>query len=436
MILRRVIPILFLILIISGCTITSNVVREPESNIEVFFCPQDMCQDKLLGLIERAEDVKCAFYDLNLERVSTLLKDKNADVIVEDSTEIPGFITYPSKDLMHNKFCIFDGSVVFTGSMNPTENDNYYNNNNILIIKSKALSENYLSEFDELRKGTNGEGGTVRNPKIIIGSTLVENYFCPEDNCKLRVINALKSANKSIRFMVFTFADKDIANLLYNKNYLGLDVKGVIEKRQSGQSSQYETLRGFTILDDNPHTMHHKVFIVDNAIVITGSYNPTARGNEGNDENLLIIHDENIARKYLEEFEEVYDQEQKMPDESDNLMLSVVNNNPLGKDEGNEFLELENIGPEDQDLDYYSVSDNKSTMRLSGVLKSGKNIRITPKFALKNKEGILLLRHNDRIIDYVIWGPSWNLIPREGEILVRTKRSIEQDSWSILKGEV
>ena len=48
--------------------------------------------------------------------------------------------------------------------------------------------------------------------------------------------------------------------------------------------------------------MHHKVFIIDNKIVVTGSYNPTKNGNEHNDENMLIMHDAMLAEKYVAEF--------------------------------------------------------------------------------------------------------------------------------------
>ena len=48
--------------------------------------------------------------------------------------------------------------------------------------------------------------------------------------------------------------------------------------------------------------MHHKVFIIDNETVITGSYNPTKHANEKNDENILVIHGREIAGEYVQEF--------------------------------------------------------------------------------------------------------------------------------------
>ena len=52
--------------------------------------------------------------------------------------------------------------------------------------------------------------------------------------------------------------------------------------------------------------MHHKVMVIDNQIVVMGSYNFSASAEDTNDENLLVIYDANIAGKYLEEFQRVY----------------------------------------------------------------------------------------------------------------------------------
>ena len=43
---------------------------------------------------------------------------------------------------------------------------------------------------------------------------------------------------------------------------------------------------------------HNKVMILDGQTVITGSFNFTKSAEEGNAENLLIIHSQDLARKY------------------------------------------------------------------------------------------------------------------------------------------
>ncbi|MBT4110758.1 DUF1669 domain-containing protein, partial [Candidatus Woesearchaeota archaeon] len=52
--------------------------------------------------------------------------------------------------------------------------------------------------------------------------------------------------------------------------------------------------------------MHHKVFVIDEETVVTGSFNPTGGGDTRNDENVLIITDKDIAKEFEEEFEKVY----------------------------------------------------------------------------------------------------------------------------------
>jgi phosphatidylserine/phosphatidylglycerophosphate/cardiolipin synthase-like enzyme len=52
--------------------------------------------------------------------------------------------------------------------------------------------------------------------------------------------------------------------------------------------------------------MHHKVMIIDDQIVIMGSYNFTASAENVNDENLIVIYNPDIAAQYLREFQRVY----------------------------------------------------------------------------------------------------------------------------------
>ena len=73
----------------------------------------------------------------------------------------------------------------------------------------------------------------------------------------------------------------------------------------SVRDSQYEKLKEIAQWDNGKGKMHHKVFIIDEKVVITGSMNPSKSGNENNDENVIIIEDEKIAKKYVDEFENI-----------------------------------------------------------------------------------------------------------------------------------
>ena len=79
-------------------------------------------------------------------------------------------------------------------------------------------------------------------------------------------------------------------------------------------SSEYDPLRlaGLDVwLDANPKNMHDKIILIDGMIVITGSYNFTASAEKKNDENILIIHNADIAALYLQDFQRIYTRAKK-----------------------------------------------------------------------------------------------------------------------------
>ena len=209
---------------------------------------------------------------------------------------------------MHNKFCVIDTNIVITGSFNPTDNDNNYNNNNVVVIYSNTLASNYEDEFNELSNGKFGKGSKVKYPVIYINDIKIENYFCPEDDCASHIVDLIKNAESSIYFMSFSFTNEEIADALVMKD--SVDVRGIFDSSQSsGKYSQFKRLQEFGInvkKDSNKYKMHHKVFIIDNETVVTGSFNPTLSADAKNDENLLIIHDKKIANKFLREFNSLW----------------------------------------------------------------------------------------------------------------------------------
>jgi phosphatidylserine/phosphatidylglycerophosphate/cardiolipin synthase-like enzyme len=91
----------------------------------------------------------------------------------------------------------------------------------------------------------------------------------------------------------------------------GVEVKGVVDSYQesSGVGGEYQRFKdaGLEVyLDRYPEKLHHKVMIIDDQIVMTGSYNLTRSADQANDENVLIIHDPEVAGIFLAEFEWIF----------------------------------------------------------------------------------------------------------------------------------
>ena len=54
------------------------------------------------------------------------------------------------RGLMHNKFAVIDGAILWNGSYNATRNDGWKNNNNALAVRSPELADIYNDEFMEM----------------------------------------------------------------------------------------------------------------------------------------------------------------------------------------------------------------------------------------------------------------------------------------------
>ncbi len=219
---------------------------------------------------------------------------------------------------MHNKFVILDHRIVWVGSWNLTENDTYRNNNNLIRFDLPQLAENYTAEFEEMFLDSQfGPRSPENVPYPVLqlsDGSRIETYFAPEGNVRGAIMSRLRQAKEEILFLAFSFTDDDIARVLLEKAREGVRVRGVFESRQESAYSEYEVLRkaGLDVrLDGNPRTMHHKVFVMDGQVTITGSYNFSRNAAEENDENILIIENAGLAQTYREEFERVYQAAQK-----------------------------------------------------------------------------------------------------------------------------
>ena len=223
-----------------------------------------------------------------------------------------------SSGLMHDKIIIIDGKILYMGSWNMSYNDTFRNNNNLLRITNTTLIANYQAKFNELfvdkRFGTHAEVG-AQTPQMTINGVQVENYFSPVDHVTDKLVSYVQGAQKSIRFMIFTYTSSGLANAMIARYQAGVDIQGVIEDRGASNGALVPLFCAKlpVKVDGNKYTMHHKVIVSDESIVITGSFNFTKSADEENDDNVIIIHNPDLARLYLQEFDRIWSQG-KSPD--------------------------------------------------------------------------------------------------------------------------
>lgn len=211
--------------------------------------------------------------------------------------------------LMHHKFWIFDNRTLWTGSTNMTENGIYRNNNNVVVVESPELAAIFGREFEEMWAGEFGpkSPSTVDSQSILVGDMPVQALFAPEDPVVEELIARISQAEHSVLFMAFSFTQPDLGDAVLAQADQGVAVRGVFEVR--GSETEYSQLgrmacAGLQVRQDgNSRTFHHKVFVLDEETVITGSFNFSNNAIHANEENVLILQNREIARLFIQEFE-------------------------------------------------------------------------------------------------------------------------------------
>jgi phosphatidylserine/phosphatidylglycerophosphate/cardiolipin synthase-like enzyme len=210
--------------------------------------------------------------------------------------------------LMHNKFWLFDGQTAWTGSTNITVSGIFQQNNNAIVIHSPDVTAIYEREFQEMWDGQFGptSPSTVDQQSVSLDGTPIQIYFSPEDKVMDHMIPVVASAQSNIRFMAFSFTDFPLAQAMIDRAGAGVDVEGIYEK--VGSETEGSEMKNFFCShvpvrqDGNPRFLHDKIIIVDNHIVISGSFNFSSNATENNDENVIIIDNPQIAALYMQEF--------------------------------------------------------------------------------------------------------------------------------------
>jgi phosphatidylserine/phosphatidylglycerophosphate/cardiolipin synthase-like enzyme len=206
--------------------------------------------------------------------------------------------------LMHHKFVIIDRFEVWTGSMNLTLSGAYENDNNLIQFISRELAQNYFVEFEELFSAD------TPYPVVSLETIVIETYFSPDDGVSARILEVLRSAKSEVVLLAFTLTSDPIRNMLLELHQAGVRIRGVVDGSQSDTvgSDVHELIEaGIDLkLSGSSGLMHHKVFVIDGKTVLLGSYNFSRSAEEKNDENILFVHDPDLASVMLLEFDRIY----------------------------------------------------------------------------------------------------------------------------------
>ena len=141
--------------------------------------------------------------------------------------------------------------------------------------------------------------------------TKTEVYFSLYDDPESIIIKNIDDSKEFINIAMYAFTDREIAQAIIRAKDRGVNIKIYLDRSQVNakyNKSRYFLNNGIKDIRISSYSyiMHNKFAVIDNKIIITGSYNWTASAGERNDENLLVIDDKNIIEKYQNQFNNLW----------------------------------------------------------------------------------------------------------------------------------
>lgn len=216
--------------------------------------------------------------------------------------------------IFHQKFVLrdYDGTAVPTsallsGSANFTVTDCHQNLNHVFVFHNAFVCRQYATEVEQLRRGSFGRGMHGAVPKTYdLAGVPVKVLFAPDHTPELEIMKQMLKGAEEISFAIFTFAGSsgiDDAMLALARG--GMRIRGVLDRGQAAHDWAappwlvHENIELYVPRRDGPFAhlrkLHHKLMVIDEQVVVAGSFNYTAPANEYNDENIFVVgsvHDE------------------------------------------------------------------------------------------------------------------------------------------------
>lgn len=234
--------------------------------------------------------------------LTTILKNNRADFAAEKKYQ---------NIIMHNKFFIFDGKKILTGSANISNTDlSGFNSNAVILLDSLEAANAYSQEFEQMYSGKfhNAKQKIYGKENIKTDGGEFSVYFSPTDRITdTKIIPLVENAQEYIYMPVFLITHKELCSALIRAKNRGIDVKIIIDATNAhGHHSEHAILRqaGIKVKTENyAGKLHSKSIIIDDLYTVIGSMNFSKSGSDKNDENVLIIKNPDIAMFYKKFFQ-------------------------------------------------------------------------------------------------------------------------------------
>jgi cardiolipin hydrolase len=140
--------------------------------------------------------------------------------------------------------------------------------------------------------------------------TITEAHFSPGEDCRRQLLDLFIAARATLDISVFTISDDRLSNAIMAAHKRGIRVRIITDndKAYDQGSDVFDLIeRGINVrMDNTENHMHHKFAVVDQSILVNGSFNWTRSASDFNQENILVTNEPKLVAAYLQEFEQLW----------------------------------------------------------------------------------------------------------------------------------
>jgi len=206
--------------------------------------------------------------------------------------------------IFHQKFIIRDYNSLLTGSTNFTDTGTSVNLNHVIVIDDDDVAKVYSREFKEIMQGHFGKLDEGHDPvpeTVKVSEVPVKILFAPDHNPEMEIMKQMAKARERIDFAIFTFSESSgIDDQMSLLDRSGIKIRGALDGGMANQSwaashgllDEPSGIHLWSIPHRKPlNKLHHKIMVIDEQVVIAGSFNYTGQANKLNDENIIVLGD-------------------------------------------------------------------------------------------------------------------------------------------------
>jgi phosphatidylserine/phosphatidylglycerophosphate/cardiolipin synthase-like enzyme len=132
-------------------------------------------------------------------------------------------------------------------------------------------------------------------------------YFTPPAGGAGGLIKHIDGSKKTIKVMAYGFTAMPLSDALIKAHRRGVKVQLLQDEKSAGNNSDAINqliAAGIEVRSDGKHAIqHNKVMLMDDDIVITGSYNFTKSAEVRNAENIIILKSAYAAKRYADNWD-------------------------------------------------------------------------------------------------------------------------------------